>query len=92
MRHFRAHSVPATPDRRKLDRVPQRYVAARLPSLVQVRAFQIAKVPDVMDRSSTAADFQRAFAGAGQRDALLKQRIENDALPRRLRATRRNSA
>src|SRR5579862_3838514 len=44
-----------------------------------MRTFQIAKVPDVVYRSIYAADFKGLLAGPGQRDALLKQRIENDA-------------
>ena len=65
---------------RKLNVVPNRYVAGRLPVAAQVAAFQITKMPDVVNRLVAPLNLERPFARGRQSRALVEQRIEDHSI------------
>src|SRR3984893_12636741 len=77
------HSVGFAQSRieRKLNLVPNRYVAGRLAVPAQVAAFQIAKVAEVVDRMVAPLNLDRPFAGARQRRAVVEKRVEYHLIP-----------
>ena len=63
---------------REPDFVPNSHIAGRLALLVQMAAFQIAEIADVVNRRVAAADLERLLTRARERCALGEEWIKND--------------
>ncbi len=78
---------------RKLDLVPHRHVPGGLAIVIELAAFQIAKMSDIMDGRVPPANLDGLLARTGQRRALWERADRRSpAARRRLRARLRNSA